>query len=378
MASGVIVIQCCGPVWGGGELGVHCPGMMGAPVSRQDGKIGIEGHGGDLAAAMERFGPSPDGWIDLSTGINPTPYPHLDVSPDAWARLPQSSALEALKQAAADAYGAAGPDLIACAPGTQALIQALPRVLGAGRLAILGPTYAEHGAAWHAEGAEVTVLFDLPAPDQSLVLVNPNNPDGRMVSPDRLTAWARDAAAAGHWLVIDEAFADVRPDISLVASLPLANVVVLRSFGKFHGLAGLRLGFALAEPDMVRRLEADLGPWAVAGPAQEIGTRALADHAWAAAERARLSMQMVRLRGQLTEAGLGIVGGTDLFVLAEHGEAPALYDHLGEAGILVRRFATNSKWLRFGLPGPEDQWRRLQTALAAFNGTICVPDRRHG
>lgn len=378
MARGVIVILCRSPVWAGGELGVHCPDELGAPVSRQDGKFAIEGHGGDLAAAMGRFGPAPDGWVDLSTGINPTPYSHLDVSPDAWTRLPQSSAHETLKQAGADAYGAAGPDLIACAPGTQALIQALPRVLGLRRLAILGPTYAEHGAAWRAAGADVDEVSDLPLPDRSLVLVNPNNPDGRTVGPDRLMAWTRDAAAAGHWLVIDEAFADVRPDISLVASLPLANVVVLRSFGKFHGLAGLRLGFALAEPDMVRRLEADLGPWAVAGPAQEIGARALADHAWAAAERARLSAKMVRLRDLLTEAGLGIVGGTDLFVLTEHDEAMALYDHLGGAGILVRRFATNSKWLRFGLPGPEDHWRRLQTALAAFNGATCVPDRRHG
>ncbi|MAY68537.1 MAG: threonine-phosphate decarboxylase [Rhodospirillaceae bacterium] len=378
MAGVVIVILCRGPVWAGGELGVHCPDKLGAPVPRQDGKIGIDGHGGDLAAALVRFGPSPDGWIDLSTGINPTPYPHLEVSPDAWARLPQSSALDALKRAAADAYGAAGPDLIACAPGTQAVIQALPRVLGVHRLAILGPTYAEHGAAWRAAGADVTEVSDLPAPDRSLVLVNPNNPDGRTAGPGRLTAWARDAAAAGQWLIIDEAFADVRPDISLVGSLPLANVVVLRSFGKFHGLAGLRLGFALAEPDVVRRLEADLGPWAVAGPAQEIGARALTDHAWAAAERTHLSARMVRLRDLLTEAGLGIVGGTDLFVLTEHGDAFALYDHLGEAGILVRRFATNSKWLRFGLPGPEEHWRRLQTALTAFNGTICVPDRRHG
>ena len=347
-------------------------------MPRQDDEFEVEGHGGDLAAATVRFGAPAAGWIDLSTGINPTPYPVSELSSDAWTRLPQSTGLRALKTAAADAYGAAGPDLVACAPGTQALIQVLPRVLGAHRVAVLGPTYAEHAAAWRASGAEVEDLADLPPPDRSLVLVNPNNPDGRAVDPERLAAWARDAAEADHWLIVDEAFADVRPDISLVPALPLTNVIILRSFGKFHGLAGLRLGFALAMPRMVRRLEADMGPWAVSGPAQEIGARALGDQAWAAAERARLAGHMARLRDLLTDAGLGVVGGTDLFVLADHANAPALYDHLAGAGILVRRFQANPSWLRFGLPGPEDQWQRLEKALSAFAGTAPIPDRRHG
>jgi len=347
-------------------------------VPRQDDEFGAEGHGGDLAAATTRFGTPPGGWIDLSTGINPTPYPLPGLSPDSWTRLPQSAGLKSLKEAAANAYGAAGPDLIACAPGTQALIQALPRVLGARRVAVLGPTYAEHGAAWRASGTEVDEVADLPPPDRSLVLVNPNNPDGRAVDPGRLSAWARDAAEANHWLIVDEAFADVRPDISLVPVLPLANVIVLRSFGKFHGLAGLRLGFALTAPRMVRRLEADMGPWAVSGPAQDIGARALADQAWATAERARLAARMARLRVLLTGAGLGIVGGTDLFVLAHHAEALTLYDHLAGAGILVRRFRVNSTWLRFGLPGSEDHWQRLDKALSAFAGTAPISDRRHG
>jgi len=347
-------------------------------VPRQDDEFGAEGHGGDLAAATTRFGTPPGGWIDLSTGINPTPYPLPGLSPDSWTRLPQSAGLKSLKEAAANAYGAAGPDLIACAPGTQALIQALPRVLGARRVAVLGPTYAEHGAAWRASGTEVDEVADLPPPDRSLVLVNPNNPNGRAVDPGRLSAWARDAAEANHWLIVDEAFADVRPDISLVPVLPLANVIVLRSFGKFHGLAGLRLGFALTAPRMVRRLEADMGPWAVSGPAQDIGARALADQAWATAERARLAARMARLRVLLTGAGLGIVGGTDLFVLAHHAEALTLYDHLAGAGILVRRFRVNSTWLRFGLPGSEDHWQRLDKALSAFAGTAPISDRRHG
>jgi cobalamin biosynthetic protein CobC len=344
------------------------------PVEQQD----IETHGGDLDRAAAVYGDPPGGWLDLSTGINPGAYPALEVSDGAWAQLPQPQALAELKSAAAAAYGAAGPELVACAPGTQALIQILPRVLGASRVTVLGPTYSEHAAAWRRSGAEVDEAGDLPPPDRSLVLVNPNNPDGRIVAVDELTAWADAAARAGQFLVVDEAFADVTPEISLVPAMPLGNVVILRSFGKFHGLAGLRLGFAVAAPGMVARLEAEQGPWAVSGPGLEIGARALADRNWAERERARLSDQMARLRAMLSRAGLTVVGGTDLFVLTEHGDAGALYGHLASRGILVRRFAEDARRLRFGLPGGKDAWARLQGALDTFAASDAVAERRHG
>jgi len=357
-----------------GTLPPHIGGMM----IQADGKTGFDIHGGDLDRAAARYGHPADGWIDLSTGINPESYPLPEVSSDSWTRLPQASALTALQDAAADAYGARGADLIACAPGTQALIQLLPRVLGAERVAVLGPTYTEHAAAWRAAGIPTDEAADLPPPDRSLVLVNPNNPDGRAVDPERLAAWAETAASAGHWLIVDEAFADVRPDLSLVPAMPLANVVILRSFGKFHGLAGLRLGFAVAAPGTARRFEAGLGPWAVSGPALEIGARALADHAWAERERTRLAERMARLRELLSGAGAEVVGGTDLFVLVDYGAAAALYDQLAGAGILIRRFAGNPRWLRFGLPGPEDAWNRLATSLAVFAAGASGLARRHG
>lgn len=347
-------------------------------MTKAEGKSGVEAHGGDLDRAAARYGRPLSGWVDLSTGINPMPYPVPAVSSEAWTRLPLSSALAAVKEAAAQAYGAAGSDLIACASGTQALIQILPRLLDVGRIAVRGPTYSEHAASWRQAGAVVEDVADLPAPDRSLVVVNPNNPDGRAVAPDRLSAWAADAARAGHWLIVDEAFADVRPDLSLIPVMPLANVVILRSFGKFHGLAGLRLGFAVAAPDMVLRIEADQGPWAVSGPALEIGARALADQAWADGERNALAARMARLHGLLNATGMAVVGGTDLYVLAEHDDALSLYDHLACAGILVRRFANDSRWLRFGLPGPEEHWTRLDAALSAFAVQRADMGLRHG
>ena len=337
-------------------------------MSKQDGRIGIEIHGGDLDRAAARYGVPAADWIDLSTGINPTPYPLPAVSSEAWTRLPLASDLMALKAAAAAAYGANSPDLIACASGTQALIQLLPRMLGAARVAILGPTYSEHDVAWRAVGAATEEVADLPSPDRTVVVVNPNNPDGRAMDPARLADWAAEAAPAGHWLVVDEAFADVRPDVSLIARMPLANVVILRSFGKFFGLAGMRLGFAVTGSDLVRRFEAEQGPWAVSGPALAVGTQALSDHAWATDERSRLSARMARLHGLLSGAGLRVLGGTDLFVLTENDAAGALYEQLAGEGILVRRFAGNARWLRFGLPGPDDHWGRLEAALSAFSG----------
>lgn len=327
-------------------------------------------HGGDVGAAARRFGRPAADWLDLSTGINAVSYAPLDVSAEAWARLPRAEDLARLKEVAAAAYGAPTADWICAAPGTQSLIQRLPQALNTGRVAVLGPTYAEHAAAWRAAGAEVTMTSDLPARDRSLVLVNPNNPDGRAVDPRALLDWARKAASAGHWLVVDEAFADVRPDISLIRLGLPGNAVVLRSFGKFYGLAGLRLGFAVAAPALAARLAACLGPWAVPGPALEIGARALGDRAWAVATRARLAADADRLRAllaaRLGATGGAVVGGTDLYVYLDHPAAGALADHLGAWAVLVRRFDFDPRKLRFGLPGAADGWRRLDEALSTF------------
>lgn len=317
-------------------------------------------HGGGLIAARARFPLATAPWIDLSTGINPLPYPVPTLRPEAYRRLPEPEEVRRLEAAAARAYGVADPRMVVAAPGTQILISLLPHLFRPGRVAIVGPTYTEHAAAWAAAGNAVSVVADPTAlrGAPAAVLCNPNNPDGRRSPGSELAALARHVAV----LIVDEAFADLEePGLSLAPTLP-ANAVVLRSFGKTYGLAGLRLGFAVAALPTARRIRNALGPWAVSGAAVAFGTAALADDAWLAATRARLQADTARLDALLTQAGLQLVGGTLLFRLAQHARAAAVFDRLGRSGILVRRFDAEPGWLRFGIPG--GGWDRLAAALS--------------
>jgi cobalamin biosynthetic protein CobC len=326
-------------------------------------------HGGDLAAARRQFPNVPEPFIDLSTGINPHSYPMPQLAPDLFARLPQRGALDRLVAAAAKAYGAPSPDHVVAAPGTQILLPAVAALTPPGRAKILGPTYAEHVRVAALVGHSVMEVGDIAQLEDAdlAIVVNPNNPDGRIVTKSALLALADKLRSRGGLLVVDEAFIDVAClDASLAGELARGNIIALRSFGKFFGLAGLRLGFALAAPDIAARLAAWLGPWAVAGPALAIGEAALADVAWAQATRDTLRRASQRLDETLSKAGLHGVGGTSLFRLARTPAASELFDHLGRAGILVRRFTEQPAWLRFGLPNGEDAWMRLRAALGTF------------
>ena len=325
-------------------------------------------HGGDLAAARRLFPDAPEPFLDLSTGINPNSYPLPDFPADLFARLPQGEALAALAAVAASAYGAPSATHIVCAPGTQILLPLVAGLAGSGRAAIVSPTYGEHARAATLAGHRVAELADIePAPDADLVLVtNPNNPDGRLFDKNDLTALAKQLHAHNRLLVVDEAFMDVGPpDASMASEVGRGGVVVLRSFGKFFGLAGVRLGFALAAPDVAARLRARLGPWAVSGPALAIGTEALADRAWTEEMRHRLGSGIVRLDKILAAVNLDIIGGTSLFRLVR-GHASELFHHLGRAGIIVRIFPEDPSWARFGQPAAENDWQRLELAMAAF------------
>lgn len=325
---------------------------------------GLE-HGGRLGAARARFAGAPEPFIDLSTGINPIPWPVPPLPAAAWARLPEPEEEAALRAAAAAAYGAASPDMVAAAPGTQLLIQLLPRLFPLPRLAILGPTYAEHAACWRAAGTVVEEVADAAALARAPagLLCNPNNPDGRRLSRAEIGALADAMASRGGLLLVDEAFADLEPDpLSAAPLLPHPALILLRSFGKSYGLAGLRLGFALAAPARAAAIRAALGPWAVSGPALAIGRAALADAPWRQAAAARLAAEGARLDALLQRAGLRVLGGTHLFRLAE-GEAGHWHERLGRQGILVRPFAARPRWLRFGLPPDEPAWARLERAL---------------
>ncbi len=325
-------------------------------------------HGGDLARARALFPDAPQPWIDLSTGINPIPYPLPPLPLSLWQRLPGADEEAALLAAARTAYRVPSEAGIVAAPGTQILIDLLPRVLpmlvSAGPVAVLGPTYAEHALAWRKAGAEVTEPTTLAeaADAASVVVVNPNNPDGRSLSGADLAALAARCAARGGMLILDEAFADFTPGLSLLPALAPATIV-LRSFGKTYGLAGVRLGFAIGEAAPMAALRAAMGPWAVAGPALQIGAQALADAEWLAEAGSARAADAARLDALLSPLGR-VVGGTALFRLLATPDAPSLFAQLGRHGVYVRRFQNEASWLRFGLPGDAAAWGRLEEALS--------------
>ena len=245
------------------------------------------------------------------------------------------------------------------------LIQWLPRLRPPSRVAVVSPTYSEHAKSWKAAGHELIEVADIGgAPSADVVVItNPNNPDGRVFRPDELNHLANRLASNGGWLIVDEAFADTVPEVSLAGATARPGRILLRSFGKFFGLAGLRLGFALAPPDLAAALRAALGPWSVSGPAIEIGRRALADSEWIDATRTRLAEATRDLDALLASASLRVIGGTTLFRLAAHPRAPDLFERLGRAGILVRSFPDHPSRIRFGLPADQAATRRLRTAL---------------
>lgn len=320
-------------------------------------------HGGDLGEARRLFPDAPLPWIDLSTGINPVPYPCPPFDASLLARLPAPAEVAALEAAAARTYGADPAEAVA-APGTQALIAWLPVLRPQGRVAVIGPTYAEHAAAWAQAGHAVATVANLDEAARAdvAVVVNPNNPDGRVTPRPALLEAAGRLAERGGLLVVDEAFADLEPVASLCEAVPEA-AMVLRSFGKTYGLAGLRLGFAVADPGTAARIAEALGPWAVSGPALAVGQAALSDAGWRAEAAGARAADAARLDRMIARAGGRIVGGTCLFRTADFSDGPGLYRRLAGAGIAVRRFAERPERLRFGLPAGKAAWCRLSRVL---------------
>ena len=319
-------------------------------------------HGGNLHDAIARFGRPREEWLDLSTGINPQPYPAPALETHIWHRLPP--ACPALI-AAAQAYYRA-PHMLTVA-GTQAAIQALPRLRQKSQVVVVAPSYAEHAHRWTQAGHVVhEVRYE--ELEQSLhgcdvlVVCNPNNPTGATLEPETLLRWADRLAQRNGWLIVDEAFADTTPHMSVAHMTQRAGLIVLRSVGKFFGLAGLRLGFVAAHDKLLAELEDVIGPWSVSAAAQEIGYAALSDRAWQEATRARLLIEGAGLHRLL--AGYGIhATGSALFQWWPEPQAEAFLQHMAQRAIWVRLFAQKARGIRLGLPPDEAGWQRLRQAL---------------
>jgi L-threonine-O-3-phosphate decarboxylase len=323
-------------------------------------------HGGRLLAAAARYGIAAEDWLDLSTGIAPHAYPLPPIAAAAWQRLPEDE--DGLADVACRCYGAQQALPL---PGSQAAIQLLPRLRPPGVALVPEPSYAEYAAAWSAAGhvvrrcATADLLREAARAD-AVILGNPSNPTGLRFARQDLLDLAQQLAARGGWLIVDEAFADAEEgDASLAAvagSDAAPTLVVLRSLGKFFGLAGVRVGFAIAAEAILAPLAEALGPWALAHPSRVVARAALADLDWQGAQRARLQRDGARLHVLLAAAGLGASSGSALFRYLARDDAPQLHEFLARQGILLRCFADPAA-VRCGLPESEAEWQRLAAAL---------------
>ena len=324
-------------------------------------------HGGGITAAAQIYGGRPEDWLDLSTGINPCPVSVPDVPMNAWHRLPDAWLMDQARLAASRFYNC--PRILPLpVPGTQSAIQLLPRLVKGGRVAIFSPTYSEYAKAFLASGFQVDPVSSIAgiAPEhRAVVVVNPNNPTGHVFSRDKLLALHDRLTQQNSLLIVDEAFGDMQPQLSVADEAgKREGLVVFRSFGKFFGLAGLRLGFVIAKPDVMNQIEYWLGPWAVSGPALSIAATLMSGDI--STIRQSIAQRSAALRTVLGDGKLAAQGQADLFCLVRHNRAQDLHEHLARSQILVRKFDYERTWLRFGLTPDAKSDQVLAESLARF------------
>lgn len=316
-------------------------------------------HGGALDLAVKKYGGQAAHWLDLSTGINPYHYPIENVKLDSWQQLPQAQALDELLCAASVAYRCPQKNILA-ANGTQILIEILPQILPKSRVAILSPTYEEHAANWQKYGHEILLTADVETAKQAdhLIIVNPNNPTGRLFPPTELMSISAHFAAKNGYLIIDEAFMDMTPKMSMAAYIGQSGLIILRSFGKFFGLAGVRIGFMLAEQFILSKIRHHVGLWSVAGMSMDVACQALQDINWQENMRQTLAKDMALMQQILQKNEFSITGSSDLFCLVtmpKNQNADKYFANLAKQHILSRKFMNDEASLRFGLVKHQQQ-----------------------
>lgn len=331
-------------------------------------------HGGRLNEAVKRWGIPRDQWLDLSTGINPVSWPVPEISAYIWQRLPEAD--DGLGDIIRHWSGA--PASADCEPvaGSQAAIMALPRLRQPCRVGIPSIGYREHEYSWRQAGHNIVPITPTHTTHDDerwlddldvLVWINPNNPTGELIPPATLLRWHQRLQQRGGWLVVDEAFIDATPEFSLCSHAGLPGLIILRSLGKFYGLAGVRAGAVLTNSNIAQALRQLLGPWSLSGPTRYVMAQALLDTAWQAQTRIRLQRDTQRLADILQASGLTLMGGTALFQTARISAPIELAEHLAAQGVLVRTFEQPGM-LRFGLAADEQQWQRLEMALITKTG----------
>lgn len=337
-------------------------------------------HGGALKQAAQYFNIALADWLDLSTGINPHAWPVPTIPCRIWQRLPEDDA--ALREAARNYYGV---QHCVALPGSQYGIQQLPEFIcqqiernrQSIQVLTVRPSYFEHEKNWRRVGCQVKSVSREAIEEnidqcQVLVLVNPNNPSGDVFSIETLCRWHAELRKRQGFLIIDEAFMDCQPENSLALMANQPGLVILRSFGKFFGLAGLRLGFLLAEQGFCREWQKILGPWAVSYPTQYVAIEALKDAYWQKIMRKNIHASWARLGIMLKQKGLSPHGGqSTLFQWVRTEQAEQIYSQMARQGVLLRLFKDPLS-LRIGLPEKEQDWQRLEESLSKLSINKCV------
>ncbi len=327
-------------------------------------------HGGQLYRVAKQSSRPLSEWMDLSTGINPDGWPVAEIPADCWRRLPEQE--DGLIEAAASYYGNTS---ILPVAGSQAAIQLLPQLRAKSRVSVLSPAYAEHAENWRRAGHRLHSVQSgqidaVLAETDVLIIINPNNPTGECFSPEDLLNWHRKLAKRGGWLIVDEAFIDCQQEQSLATEPVQEGLIVLRSVGKFFGLAGIRCGFVIAHEALLTMLQSHLGPWTISHPARYVARQAMLDSDWQHNTQIKLRQQSRRLQGVLQQYGLTPSGGTCLFQWVRTIEAQRIYQHFLQHGILVRLFTGPVSGVRLGLPANEAQWRTLEAVLSLLMHNI--------
>ena len=340
-------------------------------------------HGGKVLAAVKKYNIAKDDWLDLSTGLNPIGWPVPHIPADVWQSLPEEG--DGLQTAACHYYGC---DFCLPVAGSQAAIQMLPTLRPHSIVGVISPTYAEHEYNWKLAGHDVIQLSEEDVDKKLaqldvLVVINPNNPSGKIISTKKLLSWQQQLCVKGGWLIVDEAFMDVSPEKSLLAAGIKPGLIILRSIGKFFGLAGIRCGFVISDTELLQQLSQKIGPWSLTGATRYIAKQALLDENWQAKARQGLTDSAKRLRSLIEQSGLAgadEISGTDLFQWFMHENAKEIYEVCAEKGILIRLFVNQDKTslasLRFGLPANEKQWQRLSDVLTFLASSLKITKKK--
>lgn len=326
-------------------------------------------HGGDIEGAAAHFGIPLAEWIDLSTGMNPEPYPVEALAVEVFHKLPYQS--QSFIESSARYYGS---EQFVAVAGSQAAIQWLPQLLA--DLPVLLPSvgYRDHYEYWHQrhsvdfyDSLDASVaaeeISDRLSQNsrQHLLVINPNNPSGIQFSIQQIIEWSG-MLSGRAFVIVDEAFIDTCVGESLLNLKLPNNIVVLRSFGKFFGLAGIRLGYVFANDSLLARFRQCLTCWQINGPAQAVAIKALSDEVWqkAAQQSIQHNVAHTAVIFEPLWPALGIISCTvnSLFIsVVMSAEAAAgLYQFFARSGVLLRLVSIDHRSIiRIGLLSRNDK-----------------------